>query len=127
MNEGKYIQRFRWITLVSGSILTFLLLAAWFFARSSETWHRRLLDSELFGPIIRDWETNRCLSLRTKLVALGAMLVAGCSSIALAISDVRLKILTALLLAVGAAVVLMIPTCRGDCDNGGAAADDEAG
>ena len=36
----------------------FILLAAWFFARSSEYWHRRLLDSQLFGPMILNWERN---------------------------------------------------------------------
>ena len=29
MSEGKYIQRFRWITIISGGILAFLLIAAW--------------------------------------------------------------------------------------------------
>ena len=37
----------------------FILLAAWCFARSSERWHQRLLASELFGPIIDNWERNR--------------------------------------------------------------------
>jgi uncharacterized membrane protein YbaN (DUF454 family) len=65
----------------------FVLLAAWFFAQSSERWHRKLLDSDLFGPMIRNWERNRCISLRTKLVGLGAMLLAGSASITFAIDE----------------------------------------
>lgn len=95
----------------------FVLLAAWFFARSSPRWHARLLRSELFGPMIHNWEQNRCISLRTKLVALAMMLLAGSISISFAISDPRLKIATALLLAVGALVVTSIRTCPACSDN----------
>ena len=89
----------------------FVLLAAWFFAQSSERWHRRLLASELFGPMIRNWENNRCLSRRTKLVALVSMAIAGIASIALAIEDPTLKIAAALLLLTGAATILLLKTC----------------
>ena len=37
----------------------FVLLAAWFFARSSEKWYQWLLNSELFGPAIANWEEKR--------------------------------------------------------------------
>lgn len=89
----------------------FVLLAAWFFANSSEKWHRRLLESELFGPMIRNWEANRCISFRTKAVAIVAMLVAGSASIVFAIDHPALKIATAVLMAVGAVTLLLIKTC----------------
>lgn len=89
----------------------FVLLAAWFFANSSEEWHRRLLESELFGPMIRNWEANRCISLRTKIVGLLAMLVAGSASITFAIDSKLLKIGTALLMGVGAVTLMLIKTC----------------
>lgn len=89
----------------------FILLAAWFFARSSEKWHAWLLDSNLFGPIIRNWEDNRCISRRTKLVAVITMLVAGGASIGLALDDTTLRIVTVLLLAIGCVTVLCIKTC----------------
>ena len=91
----------------------FILLAAWFFARSSEAWHRRLLDSELFGPLIRNWEDNRCISRRTKAVGISSMLVAGSASIAFALSEPWARIGTAALMLVGALVLLSIPTCPG--------------
>ena len=89
----------------------FVLLAAWFFAQSSERWHRKLLNSQLFGPMIRNWEANRCVSLRTKIVGLTAMAIAGSASIALAINDPILKIATASLMAAGAATLLLLKTC----------------
>jgi uncharacterized membrane protein YbaN (DUF454 family) len=89
----------------------FVLLAAWFFAQSSEKWHRRLLDSELFGPMIRDWETNRCISFRTKIVGLTAMAAAGSISIFFALDDPILKMATAFLIAIGAVTLLLLKTC----------------
>jgi uncharacterized membrane protein YbaN (DUF454 family) len=89
----------------------FILLAAWFFANSSDVWHRRLLDSEVFGPMIRNWEANRCISLRTKVVALVAMLVAGSASIVYAIDNPALDIVAAVLMATGAVTLLLIRTC----------------
>jgi uncharacterized membrane protein YbaN (DUF454 family) len=90
----------------------FLLLSAWFFARSSEAWHQRLLANEVSGPIIRNWEENRCMSLRTKVVAIGSMLGAGGASVLFAVQALWLKLLGIGLLAIGTAAVLGIPTCR---------------
>ena len=90
----------------------FILLAAWFFARSSERWHTRLLESELFGPMIRNWEQNRCISLRTKAVAIGSMLIAGGASIGFALEDPRLRVATAVLMAIGCVTILSLRTCK---------------
>lgn len=92
----------------------FVLLAAWLFARSSERWHARLLDSELFGPMIRNWESHRCISRRTKFYGLAAMGLAGGASIAFAIESPVLQLATALLMAVGAVTLLLLKTCPGD-------------
>lgn len=89
----------------------FILLAAWCFARSSEAWHQRLLASELFGPIIDNWERNRCIALRTKVVAIGMMLLAGGASIAFAMEDYRLRLVTAALMLTGGITVLRLKTC----------------
>jgi len=89
----------------------FILLAAWFFARSSPRWHDWLLSSELFGPMIRNWEDSRCLSCRTKAVALSSMLVAGSASILFALEHNGLRLFTGLLMATGCATILLINTC----------------
>ena len=89
----------------------FLLLSAWCFARSSEKWHRWLLQSQFFGPIIRNWEANKCISLRTKVVALMIMLLVGGSSAYFTISNPWLLGLVYVLMGVGAVSILSIRTC----------------
>lgn len=73
-----------------------------------------LLDSELFGPVIDNWERSRCISRRTKVVALGSMAVAGSASIIFAMSTPTPRIITATLMAIGATTVLRLKTCE-DC------------
>jgi len=41
-----------------------VLLAAACYAKSSPKAHQRLLDNKYFGPMLRNWETNRCLWVR---------------------------------------------------------------
>jgi uncharacterized membrane protein YbaN (DUF454 family) len=90
----------------------FLLLSAWFFARSSEAWHRRLLANEISGPIIRNWEENQCMQFRTKLVAIVSMLGAGGASVLFAVEAAWLKGLGIGLLTLGTVFVLRIKTCE---------------
>ena len=92
----------------------FLLLSAWLFARSSEKWHRWLLGNETFGPVIRNWESQRCISLRTKLMSIALMLGVGGTSVILAVNDPRIKLAALALMAVGCITVLSIKTCPGD-------------
>lgn len=94
----------------------FILLSAWFFARSSDKWHQRLLHSELFGPMIRNWESNRCISRRSKTVAVVTMLTAGGASMGFAMESLAMRLLTAALLAIGCITVLAIKTCPENCD-----------
>lgn len=51
----------------------FLLLALWAFARSSRRFHHWLLSHRLLGPYITDWERDRVIPLRAKIVALMSM------------------------------------------------------
>nr|WP_246637965.1 YbaN family protein [Nitratireductor kimnyeongensis] len=47
----------------------FLILAAWFFARSSPTLERRLLQHPRFGPVLRDWRDRGVVPRRAKILA----------------------------------------------------------
>ncbi|MEO2175544.1 MAG: YbaN family protein [bacterium] len=89
----------------------FLLIAAWFFAQSSEKWHTWLLNSKLFGPMIQNWENNRCISLRTKFVALASMIVVGGASVVFAIQVFEYRVAAVALMSVGTIVVLNLKTC----------------
>ncbi|NPV55775.1 MAG: YbaN family protein [Anaerolineae bacterium] len=48
----------------------FLLLAAFFFARSSEKFHRWLLENRWFGSYIRNYYEGRGMLMRDKLITM---------------------------------------------------------
>jgi len=58
----------------------FVLLAAWCYARGSVRLYRWLLASRMFGPLIRRWEADRSITLRSKIVATVMMWAAILSS-----------------------------------------------
>jgi uncharacterized membrane protein YbaN (DUF454 family) len=89
----------------------FVLLAAACFARSSPRFHRWLLHSRLFGPMIHRWQEERCVSRRTKAVAIGLIAVTFAVSIGFAVSH---PVARAGLAALGVGAILIIvrlPPC----------------
>lgn len=60
----------------------FLLLASYFFVRSSPALHQRLLRSKLFGPTLRDWQRHRGVKRRTKWISITCCSLMICFSIA---------------------------------------------
>ncbi|MEM7016606.1 MAG: YbaN family protein [Pseudomonadota bacterium] len=89
----------------------FLLLAAGCFAKSSERWYRWLLSNATFGPMIRDWEENRCIQPRVKVIALVSMIGVGGTSILFFVDMLAVKIIGLVLIAIGAWVVSRLKTC----------------
>ena len=89
----------------------FILLAGACFARSSEKWHRWLLSNETFGPMIINWEQNRCISCKVKLIGVVSMLLVGGFSVFYAVESAPLKIAGGLLLLIGMVTVASIKTC----------------
>lgn len=51
----------------------FLLVAVYFFARSSPELEQKILDHPTWGPQIRDWRERRAISRSAKTMAIGAM------------------------------------------------------
>ncbi|MDD3765058.1 MAG: YbaN family protein [Nevskiales bacterium] len=83
----------------------FVLLAAACFARSSDRFHARLLNSRLFGPLLTEWETHRSIPRRTKLWAIALMSLTLGSSIVFVVQSPVLK---GVLAAVGLAVAVRL-------------------
>ena len=92
----------------------FALLAAYLLMRCSPAWHRRLLQSRLFGGLLRDWQERRGIRLRDKLKAIGIVIV--CGSVSILATQPTWTVLTAIvaLLAVGITVIVWLPTARKD-------------
>ena len=88
----------------------FILLAAACYAKASPRLHAWLLTHRLTGPRLRDWEANRSLTRRTKTIAVVSMLVMVSFSIWSFRHRWIAQVVLVVLGAVGAWVVLRIPT-----------------
>lgn len=73
----------------------FVLLAAACYARGSERFHRRLLASPRFGPLIIEWEQHHSIPLRVKLTAIAMMATTLSISIVFFVEPLWLKALLA--------------------------------
>lgn len=54
----------------------FLLLAAFFFSKSSERLYNWLLNHRLFGKLIRDWREHRAIAPRAKVMSIALIIPA---------------------------------------------------
>lgn len=80
-----------WVSLVLGVIGVFLpimpttpfiLLAAWAFAKSSHRFYQWLVNHRHFGPIVRDWQSDRGVSRQVRNRVIGLLwLSLSCSSL----------------------------------------------
>jgi len=87
-----------------------VLLAAACFARASPRLHQWMMNHRWMGPMLRDWERDRSLTRRSKTIAVGSMLL----MVSLSIWSFQGRWIAQAVLvalgAVGAWVVLRIPT-----------------
>jgi uncharacterized membrane protein YbaN (DUF454 family) len=86
----------------------FVVLAGYFFIRSSPTAHAWLLQSRWFGPLLRDWEEQRAVRRSVKYSAVGLIVAAMAIILVLGLPPG----LVALILAVeiiGLIIVLRLP------------------
>lgn len=82
----------------------FLLLASACYARSSTRMHTWLLQNRLFGETLRNYENNKAIPLRAKVVALLLLW----SSMLFSIWSVSLPALKWMLLAIGLGVTAFL-------------------
>ena len=99
------------VAAVVGAILplvpttVFLLLACWFFARSSERMHNWLLSNKHFGPMIKQWQEERSIDRAVKMRAI--ILVVFSFSLTLILVPVHNAVRVGLvLLAIGISTIL---------------------
>lgn len=90
----------------------FLLLSAACYFRSSNRLHSWLLNHKLFGRFIRDFKENKSISLRSKVISLVTMSCMILLSVFVFLDNLYIKIVILILGAVGAMVILLIPTSR---------------
>lgn len=88
----------------------FVLLAAACFAKASPRVHQWMLQHPFLGPMLRNWHEHRSLTRRTKAVAIISMVLMISISIWTFSGRIWIQVLLLALAAIGAAVVLRIPT-----------------
>jgi len=74
--------------------------------------HRWLLRSELFGPMLRDWEARRCVSSKVKLLSIAMMVVVGGVSIWFFVPVGWPRLAGLGLVMLGCLSVLSLKTCQ---------------
>ena len=85
---------------------TFLILAAWCFARSSRRAEQWLLNHKIFGPPIVAWRDSGAIARRHKLYSLGGMGLGFCLFMLTARPELWLALLVAaVLIGIGIFVV----------------------
>ena len=90
----------------------FLLLASYFFARSSRRLNGWLLRNRLFGPMIRDWQKYRGVRLKVKIVALTMLPIVVFTSAYFGNLPWYLIAMLITLACIGAIVVIRLPLVR---------------
>lgn len=89
----------------------FVLLAAACFAKSSPRLHQWLLNSDLFGPVLADWDKKRCVTWKVKGFSLSMMIIVGGSSIWFFTPPGWPQYAAASMVLLGALTVLSLNTC----------------
>lgn len=89
-----------------------VLLAAFFFSKSSERLHNRLMENRLLGGIVRDWRAGAGFTLRAKTVAIAATITTFTISVVFVVDPTFLRV--GLIALATALVVYMarVPTKR---------------
>ena len=73
-----------WLCVVSGAIgvvlpgwptTIWIIVATYFFARSSPRFYNWLMNHRVFGPLVRDWRDGRGMTRRAKRMAVGTIVV----------------------------------------------------
>ncbi len=88
----------------------FILVAAYFFSKSSDRWHQWLLANKVFGPILYNWECSRCIPYFAKVLSFSMIAVFGSFSV-ITIPFMWVKIITVLLIAYACYFIANIQTC----------------
>lgn len=83
----------------------FILLAAFAFAQSSKKLHQWLLDHNVFGPLIENWQQHGAISRRAKVISVVTM--AALPVISLVVGAPAVVVIVQVVVLGGAAVFVL--------------------
>ena len=112
---GLFFVGMAWVGIVLPGVpaTPFLLLASYFFVRSSPRLHRWLHRSPVFGKLLHDWETQRGIRRPVKITASVMVVTAVSLSIALTNLPVWVKCVIGGMACVGLVVIWSVRTATG--------------
>jgi len=87
-----------------------ILVAAFFFSKSSPRFDDWLVNHKLFGPLVRDWRAGLGFTARAKAISIAAIAITFTITVVWAIDNMAVRI-GLVILAVGiSAYILRLPT-----------------
>ena len=107
-----------WLCVASGAIgvvlpgwptTIWIILATYFFARSSPRFYNWVMNHRVFGPLIRDWRDGKGMTARAKTVAVTTIVLTISISIAV-IPVVWVKALLLAIMLILCTYLLRLPT-----------------
>jgi uncharacterized protein len=113
-----------WLCVISGAIgvvlpgwptTIWIIVATYFFARSSPRFYNWLMNHRVFGPLVRDWRDGKGMTRRAKRLAVGTIFVTIGISIAL-VPYPWLKVLLVVVAVSVSTYLLRLPTKPPDGD-----------
>ena len=107
---GSLVMTFVGLVVPGIPTVPFLLASSYYLARSSRTLHKRLLESRLLGEVLREWETHRAMSLRSKWKLTGITLVVVLITVLLAPLSPVVILVVAAMVSLTLAGLYKIPT-----------------
>lgn len=91
-----------------------MLVALWAFSRSSQRFHDWLYSHRVFGPPLQQWKEYGVIPVRAKVVAIVTMAASLLYMFAYAEMALWIRVVTLLLMAIGAGFILSQPSRRLD-------------
>ncbi|MDF1595481.1 MAG: YbaN family protein [Acidimicrobiia bacterium] len=87
-----------------------VLLAAYFFSRSSERFDQWLVGHRLFGPIVRDWRAGLGFTARSKVLSIIAIAATFSITVGFAVSNSTVRVGLVMLALAISTYILRLPT-----------------
>ena len=87
-----------------------VLLAAFFFSRSSERFDNWLVNNRLFGGIVRDWRAGLGFTIRAKAIAIAAIIVTFTISVVFVVQPMLLRVGLIVLASALVVYIAQLPT-----------------
>jgi len=87
-----------------------VLLAAFFFSKSSERFDNWLVNNRLFGGIVRDWRAGLGFTIRAKTIAIVAIIVTFTISVVFIVEPALLRIALVVFASALSVYIAQLPT-----------------